>query len=63
MKKLVVGILFGLVLGAVAMRMFAPGGGEAAKGEAKPPEKPKENPLHLPPDKRTAVGITLGKAE
>lgn len=46
------------------MRMFAPGGGEAAKkDEAKPPEKPKENPLHLPPDKRAAAGITVGKAE
>jgi hypothetical protein len=69
MKRLFLGIIVGLVLGtaatwgylhrhALAATASAPGGSEAA---AKPEEKPKDNPLHLPPAKRTAAGITLAK--
>lgn len=65
MKKIIVGIVIGLGLGALGMWtvQHEHGGAEAGKGEAaaKPAEKPKENPLHLPPDKRTAAGITLAK--
>ena len=63
MKKIVLGIVIGLGLGALGMWTMQHGGAEAGKGDAaaKPAEKPKENPLHLPPDKRTAAGITLAK--
>jgi hypothetical protein len=65
MKKLFIGILLGVVLGVAGARFLsrAPAGQDAAKTEtpAKPAEKPKENPLHLPPEKRTAAGIVLAK--
>lgn len=67
MKKLVVGILIGLLAGAgatwVALRPHGGTAAETAKAEAaKPPEKEKENPLRLNAAKRTAAGITLAKA-
>ena len=67
MKKLVVGILIGLLAGAgVTWVTLRPHGGTAAESPkaeaAKPPEKEKENPLRLNAAKRTAAGITLAKA-
>jgi len=64
MKKNLVGLIAGLVLGVGAtwfvLRHAAPA--EPAKAEAAAPaEKPKENPLHLPAAKRTAAGIVLAK--
>ncbi len=65
MKKIVLGIVIGLGLGALGMWtvQHEHGGAEVGKADAaaKPAEKPKENPLHLPPDRRTAAGITLAK--
>ena len=65
MKKFFVGILAGLALGAAGMwwsmqRHEKPNEVVAAPT---PAEKPKENPLHLPPDKRAAAGIVLAKAK
>jgi hypothetical protein len=66
MKKVLVGLILGLALGAAATWFYlrhsadsAPAKGEAAAPAA--PEKPKENPLHLPPAKRAAAGIILAK--
>lgn len=66
MRKIVLGITVGLVFGAGATwlvlrshPMTAPAG--AAAEPAKPEEKPKENPLHVPPAKRAAIGLTLAK--
>jgi hypothetical protein len=66
MNKTVLGILLGLVLGAggtwLALRNHeATGAAPAAAEASKSDEKPKDNPLHLPPAKRTAVGIVLAK--
>jgi hypothetical protein len=60
MNKFVVGIIAGVVLGAGAVWTLQPA---AHSSPAKPEEKPaeKENPLHLPPAKRDAAGITLAK--
>ena len=65
MKKFFVGALAGVVVGAAAawIILSSHGSAEAAKPDAaKLAEKPKENPLHLAPDKRKAAGITLAKA-
>jgi len=65
MNKTFVGILVGLVLGAGAtwLALRPHDGAEPAKADApaaKPGEK-KDSPLHLPPAKRQAAGITLAK--
>ena len=63
MKKFIVGVLAGVVLGAGAASFFLHReGADAAKAEAKPAEKPKENPLKLTAEKRKAAGITLARA-
>lgn len=62
MNKFVVGVIAGVALGvAVSWAILSHHGPEAAKAEAKPPEKEKENPLHLVAEKRTAAGITMAK--
>ncbi len=64
MKKVLLGIIAGLALGAVASWLvLRHAGAEPAKAEvaAAPAEKPKDNPLHVPPAKRAAAGITLAK--
>ena len=64
MKKVVLGIIAGLALGAGATWVALPRAAttEPAKAEAAAPaEKPKENPLHLNPAKRAATGVTLAK--
>ena len=66
MKNNLVGILFGLAICVVAARIMLrhAAAAEPAKTEAAAPaDKPKEkeNPLHLPPAKRTAAGIVLAK--
>jgi hypothetical protein len=65
MKKTLVGILIGVLVGASAtwLVIHPRSRTETAKTEPVPaPAKPaeKENPLHFPPAKRTAAGITLG---
>jgi hypothetical protein len=62
MKKLFVGLLIGLVAGGAGAWLLAhrPAAADAPK-EAAAPEKPKDNPLHLPPAKREAAGIKLAK--
>jgi hypothetical protein len=66
MNKTVVGLIVGLVLGAGSMWLGLHRSADAERGAGAPlapsaPEKPKENPLHLPPAKRAAVGIKLAK--
>lgn len=65
MKKILPGLLAGLVLGALATWLILRSTADSAKTEAAvaPAEKPKEkeNPLHLPPAKRAAAGIVLAK--
>lgn len=68
MNKLALGLIAGLALGAGGVWLALHHGADAAKpAEAAaapaPAEKPKENPLHLPPAKRTAAGIVLVKPE
>jgi hypothetical protein len=66
MKKVVLGIIAGLALGAGATWVALPHAAtaEPAKAEAAAPaEKPKENPLHLNAAKRAATGVTLAKPE
>lgn len=62
--KTVLGLLLGLLLGAVVtwlvLRPHSSVAAAAAPAEAaKPAEKEKENPLHFPETKRTAAGIAL----
>ena len=65
MKKVIVGIIAGLALGASATWFALHHAGEAApartEAAAAPAEKPKENPLQLNAAKRAAAGITLAK--
>ncbi len=65
MKKVVLGIIAGLVIGSAAMWfvLSRATGGEPAKTAvaATPAEKPKENPLQLTAAKREKAGITLAK--
>jgi hypothetical protein len=66
MKKLLIGIVVGVMIGFAGARWLAdrPETHDAAKAEApaKQAEKPKENPLHLPAEKRAAAGIVLAKS-
>lgn len=62
MKKLFAGILIGALAGAAGMWLaHRPTEGEAAKPAeaAKAAEPAKESPLHIPPAKRGALGLTL----
>ena len=63
MKKIFVGILVGLALGAAGtwLALHRGAGVEPAKTDAAVAEKPKENPLHLTAAQRTAIGLTLAK--
>lgn len=65
MKKFLLGILAGAVLGAAGMwrslHSTAAADTPEASAAAKTAEKPKENPLHIPADKRAAAGIVLAK--
>lgn len=65
MKKAILGLLGGLALGAgVAWQLLprpAATAASAPAAQAKPAEKPKENPLHFPAAKRTAAGIVLAR--
>ncbi len=64
MNKTIIGVIVGLAIGAGATWLVlrhAPAASEPAKAEAAAAEKPKENPLHLPPAKREAAGIKLAK--
>ena len=58
---LIVGLLIGT--GATWLLLRYSGGAEPAKAEAvaTTAEKPKENPLKVPPAKRAAIGLTLAK--
>jgi hypothetical protein len=62
MKKLFLGLVIGAAVGAFGMWWtHRSTGTEPAKADeaAKPAEVAKENPLHVPAAKRTALGITL----
>jgi len=65
MKKVVLGIIAGLALGAAAtwfaLRHGAAAAPAKAEAAAAPAEKPKENPLHLDAAKREKAGITLAR--
>jgi hypothetical protein len=65
MKKFVVGLLLGAIAGAAGMWVaHRPASTEAKSAEvAKPAEPAKENPLRVPPAKRTALGLTLASPE
>lgn len=60
MRKFIVGMLAGLVLGMVGAHWLPESPAKKAEA-AKPEEKPKENPLQIPPEKRAKAGITLKK--
>ncbi len=65
MKKTLLGIIVGLVVGVAATwlalrQMASPDVAKNAVAAA-PAEKPKENPLHVNATKRAAAGITLAK--
>jgi hypothetical protein len=62
MKKLFLGLVIGAAAGAFGMWWtHRSAGAEPTKADeaAKPAEAAKENPLHVPAAKRTALGITL----
>ena len=63
MKKVVIGIIAGLIVGVVASRLLLHPDAASAKAEAAaaPAEKPKENPLQLNAAKREKTGVTLAK--
>jgi len=65
MKKILPSLLAGLTIGVVAtwLVQHSPSSPENAKADAAsaPVAKPKENPLHVPPPKRTALGMVLAK--
>ncbi len=59
MKKTIIGILFGLAIGALAMRVISEYTTKPAAAEAEAPEPPKPNPTKFPPAKRDTAGIKL----
>ncbi len=65
MKKVILGIVGGLAVGAgatwVALHRTAAIAPTTASAAPAPAEKPKENALHLNAAKRTATGVTLAK--
>jgi hypothetical protein len=65
MNKTIVGLIVGLLIGAGGTWFVLHRTGEAPAAKSDAPaaaaEKPKENPLKVPPAKRTALGITLAK--
>jgi hypothetical protein len=60
MKKYLLGLLACLVLAVIGSHWIGEPSVKTAEA-AKPEEKPKENPLQIPPEKRAAAGITLKK--
>jgi hypothetical protein len=65
MNKTLVCVIVGIVLGATGMWLVNArhAAAEPAKPEPAAAEKPKENPLHLPPAKRDAAGVKLAQPE
>jgi hypothetical protein len=61
MKKTVIGIIFGIALGALAMGLIAQFRAKPAAAEAEAPEPPAPNPTKFSAAKRAAAGITLAK--
>lgn len=64
MKRISVGIIIGLVLGAGTTWFALQPGSAAGKAAAEAPanaDKPKENPLHVVAAKRESLGLTLQK--
>ena len=65
MKKILLSMLAGLAIGIVATSsvQHSQSGPEKATPDAGSAQaaKPKENPLHVPPSKRSALGMVLAK--
>lgn len=61
MKKTVIGIIFGIALGALAMGLISQFRAKPAAAEAEAAEPPAPNPTKFSAAKRAAAGITLAK--
>ena len=61
MKKTIIGIIFGIALGALAMGLIAQFRAKPAAAEAAAAEPPAPNPTKFSAAKRAAAGITLAK--
>jgi hypothetical protein len=61
MKKTVIGIIFGIALGALAMGLISQYRAKPAAAEAAAAEPPAPNPTKFSAAKRAAAGITLAK--